>query len=602
MEMFNLTPFLNEKITKNIQILTNYDNNAVTFDNNTYIVNKKYKLGLIAVHNGKFYLTSQIDGKDILIDKDDLLGANEGDFVLSRVIFNPRGKLRVKVTLIIERNTEQVLVIYKNNHFISVKNNNSLLITNKPPCKEGDLYLIHNDLYEFFGNINDSTIDEKISLYLYKEEYRLTSYDLENVDKKISFTNRVDLTHLDFCTIDPVGARDHDDAIYYDYQNEILYVAIADVSHYVKEETPLDDEAKKRAFSVYFPSRVLPMLPFILSSDLCSLKPNELRYAFVCKIALDLKNLTIKESEFFEAVIESKNNFSYEIIDEKISNNELPKELEELLHVTQNLRTKRLSNGYNFRNEEFKLILDKKEELIDVSTNHSTLSHQLVEECMLLANQESAKKIGNIGIFRIHEEPDMKKIDKLIEDLIGIGLLVKKKKDIHSTILSIQKESSRFFLEQEVDKLIIKAQQQAKYSSHISNHFGLGFSHYSHFTSPIRRYADLTLHRILKTKKVPKEIDDICEKISNREREIAKMVWDLEGRKYARWATKNLNQNFTAIISEVGDVVYGELLEPICGLKFQIQNHKGEKLYNKLRVSLTEVDLISKKIYGKIIR
>ena len=123
------------------------------------------------------------------------------------------------------------------------------------------------------------------------------------MDKKISFANRVDLTHLDFCTIDPVGARDHDDAIYYDYQNKVLYVAIADVSHYVKEGTPLDDEAKKRAFSVYFPSRVLPMLPFILSSDLCSLKPNELRYAFVCKITLDLKKLWMSFTNSVKSIL-----------------------------------------------------------------------------------------------------------------------------------------------------------------------------------------------------------------------------------------------------------------------------------------------------------
>jgi len=600
--MFILTLSLNEKIAKYIKLLNSYNQDVISGENNHFILNKKYKIGHIAVHNGKFYLTSQIDGKDILIAKEDLFGSNEGDFVLARVIFNPRGKLKVKIVLLIEKNNEQLLVVFKEHQFISVKNGNILVLENKPKAKEGDLYLIEKGIYTFFGNLNTPEIDEKIALYLYKEEYRLSPYTLENVDTDISFTNRVDLTHLDFCTIDPVGAKDHDDAIYYDSDNETLYVAIADVSHYVKEGTPLDDEAKKRAFSVYFPNKVLPMLPFVLSSDLCSLKPNETRYAYVCKIKLNTKNLEVQKSEFFEAVIESKNNFSYEVIDENISKKELPQELETLLTLTQDLREKRLHNGYNFRNEEFKLLLNKNEELIGVEANHSTLSHQLVEECMLLANQESAKKLGNIGIFRIHEEPDMKKIDKLIDDLIGIGLAVKKKKDVHSTILSIQKEASRFFLEKEVDKLIIKAQQQAKYSSHISNHFGLGFSHYSHFTSPIRRYADLTLHRILKTKKVPKEIDDICEKISNTEREIAKMVWDLEARKYARWAKENLNTSYKGVIVEIGDITIAELIEPIYGLKCELVNYKGERLYNKLEVVLTEVDLISKKIYGKIVR
>jgi ribonuclease R len=196
----------------------------------------------------------------------------------------------------------------------------------------------------------------------------------------------------------------------------------------------------------------------------------------------------------------------------------------------------------------------------------------------------------------------MKKIDKLIEELGSIGLNIKKKKDIHSTIAFIQKEATRFFLEKEVDKMIIKAQQQAKYSNHLGDHFGLGFTHYSHFTSPIRRYADLTLHRILKGLKIPKDIENICENISNIEREIAKMVWDLEARKYARWAIENLNIKFRANICDVGDVANGELVEEMIGLKFEIKNYKGEKLYNKVNVILTEVDMVAKKVYGQIMR
>jgi len=150
--------------------------------------------------------------------------------------------------------------------------------------------------------------------------------------------------------------------------------------------------------------------------------------------------------------------------------------------------------------------------------------------------------------------------------------------------------------------MIIKAQQQAKYSNHLGDHFGLGFSHYSHFTSPIRRYSDLTLHRILKGDKIPKDIEQICEEISNTERQIAKMVWDLEGRKYARWAIKNLNIEFKGNICDVGDIIYGELIDVMAGLKFEIKNYKGEKLYNKINIILTEVDLISKKIFGQIVR
>ena len=591
-----------EKIETNIDLINSFDKDMISFENGILKINKKYKIGYVVVNHGKFYLNSPFDEKDTLIDREDLLGSDEGDFVVVRVIFNPRGKLKVKVVLMVEKNQSKSLVVYHKHNFISVKNNNKVHTTIIQNPKEGDLYLLDTDSYDFFGNMSNPTVDEKISLYLYKEDYRLSKYETNVSDKTINFQNRVDLTNLDFCTIDPVGAKDHDDAIFYDYENQILYVAIADVSHYIKEGSALDEDAKRRGFSVYFPNKVLPMLPFILSSDLCSLKPNVERYAFVCKIQLDIKNLEVKKSEFFEAVIESKNNFSYEVIDDKIENKTLPIEIEELIYLTKDLRDKRLKNGYNFRNEEFRLILDEKENLVGIDASHSTLSHQLVEECMLMANQEAAKKIGNYGIFRIHEEPDMKKIDKLIEDLSGLGLNIKKKKDIHSTIAHIQKEADRFFLTKEVDKMIIKAQQQAKYSSKIDSHFGLGFSHYSHFTSPIRRYADLTLHRILKGSKVPKEIENICENISNIEREIAKMVWDLEARKYARWASQNLNIGFKANICDIGDIVSGELVEEMMGLKFEIRNYKGEKLYNKVNILLTEVDLISKKIYGNIVR
>ncbi|MDX9743832.1 MAG: ribonuclease R, partial [Arcobacteraceae bacterium] len=218
-----MTLSLNEKIAKYIKLLNSYNQDVISEENNHLILNKKYKIGHIAVHNGKFYLTSQIDGKDILIAKEDLLGSNEGDFVLARVIFNPRGKLKVKIVLLIEKNNEQLLVVFKENHFISVKNGNPLVLENKPKAKEGDLYLIEKGIYDFFGNLSTPEIDEKIALYLYKEEYRLSPYTLENVDTHISFTNRVDLTHIDFCTIDPVGAKDHDDAIYYDSENETLY-------------------------------------------------------------------------------------------------------------------------------------------------------------------------------------------------------------------------------------------------------------------------------------------------------------------------------------------------------------------------------------------
>ena len=182
-----------------------------------------------------------------------------------------------------------------------------------------------------------------------------------------------------------------------------------------------------------------------------------------------------------------------------------------------------------------------------------------------------------------------------------MGIKAKRKKDIHSTIVSIQQKAKNLELENEVDKLIIEAQQQARYSSIKSGHFGLGFLNYSHFTSPIRRYADLVLHRILKTKQIPQNIDTICEDISNKERQIISMVWDLEGRKYARWAKDNIGTKHKAIIVEVEDEPKGELIEAMAGLRFYIVDYKGEKLYNEILVEIESADIISKDIFARIV-
>jgi ribonuclease R len=156
-------------------------------------------------------------------------------------------------------------------------------------------------------------------------------------------------------------------------------------------------------------------------------------------------------------------------------------------------------------------------------------------------------------------------------------------------------------LENEVDKLIIESQQQARYSSIQAGHFGLGFANYSHFTSPIRRYSDLVLHRILKSKSIPDDIEVVCEQISNTEREITRMVWDLEDRKYARWAKKHIGEEFDGFITENEKDVKVELTSGAVGLRLFVANYKGEKLYNKVKVSIESADFVTKTIFGKIV-
>jgi len=570
-------------------------------DNNKYILSKKYKVGLLSIKDNFCKLLAlNNDTKTIKID--DIKSCNNGDFVLVQIIFNPRGTLKAKIIDVLQSNQSSILCYIKDNKLYDVKSLSMISANIYLKQYENDdvLYLSDGSIKEKIGTLKEASIDEKISLYLYNESYRLDKYSTRT--KAISdYSSRVDLTNLSFATIDPASAKDHDDAIYYDYEQKELYVAIADVSAYVKQGSKLDEEARKRAFSIYLPNKVLPMIPHILSDDLCSLKPNVNRLAFVCKMKIDTKTLEVKSSSIFEAVINSKHKYSYEDIDEQIKENTLSSDIKALYELSKKLRNKRLKNGYDFRTTQYRLDLDNNLNLKEVKQEHSSASRQLVEECMLQANISASKKLDGIGIFRVHEEPKRSKIDDLLKNVALLGIDIKLKKDIHATIESLQKKASKLGLEEEVDKLIIQSQQQASYKSEQAGHFGLGFTHYSHFTSPIRRYSDLVLHRILKTSIVPKDIDEICEHISTKEREIAKLVWDLEDRIYARYASNNLNNTYEAMVCDVGEKAQAEFVNTISGLNLDISNYKDEDLFSKVTIQLEKSDIISKKIVGKIV-
>ncbi len=573
----------------------------VKCNDDRYTLNSKYKIGTIIISKNIATLQLQnSSSQKIFIEFDKLNGAYSNDEVVVQVLFNPKGKTKAKVVHIINAVNNEILVFCKDNQLYTVKE--ALKISDESlSLKDGDVALIkQNQIITTLGHISDPKIDEKISLYLYGEIERLNKYStIDNancLDK-----NRMDLTHLEFCTIDPASAKDHDDAIYFDKDSSELYIAIADVSSYVQEGSALDIEARKRAFSIYLPNKVLPMLPFELSTDLCSLVPNKPRPAFVFKIKLDIKNTKVVSSSLFEAFIESKHKHSYEYIDTILEENNSLNPHVILYKTMKQFRYKRLKNGFDFRNDEIRLILDDDESLVDFNVESSSPSHSLVEECMLLANQEAAKKLKQLGIFRVHDEPTPAKIKKLLDEVNILGLQVKLKADIHTTILSIQAKAKAVGLEQEVDELIIQSQQQASYSSVKKAHFGLGFSDYSHFTSPIRRYSDLILHRILKTHQIPKDIETICEDISTTEREIASLVWDYEDRKYARFLNNHINKNFYGRLVDIDNCIVKLNDQKIKGARVYLDNYKGEKLFSKVEIKIISVDIILKKVIGILI-
>ncbi|MEA3290074.1 MAG: ribonuclease R family protein [Campylobacterota bacterium] len=575
------------------------ENKNVQFNGTEYKLNSRYKIGKININNklSTLDMLNQSSQK-IFIENHDLNGAYEGDIALVQVMFNPKGKTKAKVIEVLDRGVSQILCMVKDKELYTIKEN-ILIDCEDVRNKEGDVVIFQNGkIIQKLGTIYDPAIDEIISLSLYGEISRLDPYSTDI--KKAKDDKRTDLRDLDFCTIDPVGAKDFDDAVYFDEGSSTLYVAIADVSSYVQEGSSLDIEAQKRAFSIYLPHKVLPMLPFELSNNLCSLVPEEDRLAYVFKMKLDIKKQKVTSSELFEAVINSKRRYTYEEIDDILEKNDKENYFVKLYDITKLFRRARLKNGYDFRNEELRQKLDENNNLESIQKEDSTPSHSLIEECMLLANQEAAKKLKTLGVFRVHDEPTQPKIAKLVDDVNMLGLNAKLKSDVHSTIVSIQQKAKNVGLEKEIDELIIQSQQQAAYSSIKKEHFGLGFKDYSHFTSPIRRYADLVLHRILKTGKIPKDIEETCIYISQKERDIAQLVWDFEDRKYARWAYKNIGKNIEAKVVDAQNHL-AETTENIEGLRAHIENYSGEKLFTPLNLRITKSDFISKKISAMVL-
>ena len=594
------------------ELIDDYIKDDVIIKNGeNYEINSKYKIGILKIDKNFAILEDLVTPiKNIKLELDALNGAFNNDLVLAKRVFNPRSKIKAKIIKVIEGKKAEILVYVKDGSFFTLKENIELKSKNTKKYKNEDVLLIDNKEFneiKFIGNLNEPNIDEFISLYMYEELYRNTE-KVEVEEFKEDSSNRIDLRDLAFCTIDPNSAKDHDDAIYFDEINNLLYVAIADVSYFVKEGSDLDKLAFKKSSTIYLPSRTLPMLPSVLSENLCSLKEGQDRYAYVFKLKLDLKKLKVESSELFSGIIKNHRNFSYGRIDRVLDGkldlyNDVEKTIFDYLiplyKITKNFRDSRLNNGYDFRTAENRLKL-KNDLLENIEVEKSTASHQLIEECMLLANIEASKKVGVLGIFRIHEEPDFKALSKLVDDVNVLGVKAKIKDNVHQTITHIQEEASKLLLRDEVDELIIQSLTQAKYSSKNLGHFGLGFKSYSHFTSPIRRYSDLVLHRILKSKKLPKDLDDICTHISDQERKIDKLVWDFEDRKYARWAKANIGNEIKVKIVDT-EKAKAVCYDKVIGLKLVIENYKGQKLFSKHRVKIVSCCLATKLIVAILV-
>ncbi|MEA2099501.1 MAG: ribonuclease R family protein [Campylobacterota bacterium] len=609
----------------------------LTYKNNIYKFNSKYRAGTLGlVQKGTAYLNVIGENiRDLLIGEGDLGTAKEGDLIIAQRLLGVRGTPKAKIAEIVGRAVSYSV------GYISIKDERRSMVdlkTDFPVGVElsadeldsyeiGDVFKIDNQentIMEKLGNIKDPKVDELIVLAQYNKHDDFTPevLDIAKSFKAVDaskYPSRKDLRDLEFCTIDPVTAKDYDDAIYWDDENTTLYVAIADVSEYVKPFGALDNEAIYRSFSIYLPHRSIPMLPRQLSETLCSLQAHVDRLAFVFEMKLNLETLEVEDSKVYEAIIHSDRRFNYEEIDDffdgklKAKSEKEKKifdDLTKLRVVTNRLKEKRLKIGYDFRSDELEMKIDEDSNLVQTTVADETPSHALIEDCMLLANKEAAKQFER-GIFRIHEAPSQAKIQVLYQELAGIGMNIDIKNSIKETITDIQNQAREMDLESEVDTLIIRSQMQARYAPLNSGHFGLGFEEYTHFTSPIRRYSDLIVHRLLKAinnkdtiegSYVLRNIEALAMTISEKEREASTIELEFMARKFARWANENLNAEFKARINATDPEVKAELLGEIKGARLNITSSSNAVLFEDVTVVIEKVDIAKAKIFARVIK
>lgn len=398
--------------------------------------------------------------------------------------------------------------------------------------------------------------------------------------------NRRDLRQLTMVTIDGEDARDLDDAVSLEILEDGTFrlgVHIADVAHYVTESSELDDEALKRGTSVYFPDRVIPMLPKELSNGICSLNPNVDRLAF--SVIMDIDNLgRVINHDICESVIHSNERMTYtnvyKILEEKDEAliqqyQPLVPMFEKMKELALILRKKRALRGaIDFDFEEAKIIVDDQGKPIDIKKYQITIANKIIEEFMLLCNETVSEHFfwANIPfVYRIHEDPDPEKIENLNAFLFNFGQRIKGSGNVHPRALQDVLEKVKGTPQERlVNTMMLRSMQKARYSDEHIWHFGLAANYYSHFTSPIRRYPDLIIHRIMKEyiKGVFDErrnahyadiLPDITKQCSERERNAEEAERDCDDLKKAEYMQQHVMKNFSGIVS--GITAFGMFVE-----------------------------------------
>jgi len=562
--------------------------------------------------------------QDPFIAPGNLGSAHQGDRVLFRLIPKKRGRTEAVVVKVIKRaatilvgsyeaGRQTSLVVPEDERFLF-----NILVHRKDSCgaRNGDAVVVEvtdfksgnrnpeGRIIEVLGDPEDIAVQAEIVIRKHKLPHKFSARALQEADSYPDSIpqdkNRLDLSTIPHVTIDGETARDFDDAVAVEKTADgwRLYVSIADVSFYVKPGSALDQEAYERGTSVYFPNRVVPMLPERLSNDLCSLVPKQPRPAFtaIMEFSRNGKRLAHK---FTKSMIVSHHRLTYTIVkqvlvdkDRTLSSRykDILAQLKEMAELAAVLEKKRIDRGsIGFSIPEAEVLIDAEDQVTDVIRAERNMAHKLIEEFMLAANEAVAFALSNDNtptLYRIHESPDDVKVGVFTAFARTLGLHLSDDGGSPAwfgKVLSLVAGTPKEYI---VNSILLRTMQRARYSPENVGHFGLAAAYYSHFTSPIRRYPDLIVHRTLfnlllkKKSTASSPAPDLVQAgdfLSGRERAAVDAEREMTERLQVRFMAGKTGETFDGIVSGVTAFgLFVELLDHFVSGAVEIAKLKGD--------------------------
>lgn len=555
-----------------------------------------YRIGIIKITGGGYGFVDLEEGS-YFIPTDCLLGALDGDSVLIKV-----GDFREATIVKVLIHSQKKLVLevcsyYGKKQLLSLNAfiNSPIVAVNEKEFNYSEGHYLETEIISYYptlkvniikmlGHKNDLGMDITAILLDYQFSLEFPSAVMEETAKvtdiitKKELEGRVDHKELFTITIDGEDAKDLDDAISIAKEGDLyrLYVHIADVAHYVKENSALDKEAYKRSSSIYVVDRVVPMLPPSLTNGICSLNPQQPRLTITCEMMINQSGKTLSY-DVYPSIIQVSERMTYTAVNEILAGDAkdlndypyLPEVLQSMKECADGIRQRREKAGaLSFEKTETKFVLDKKGEVIELRARQRGAGELMIEDFMIAANEAVAKLMKKEripSVYRVHDQPPAKGLAEFKTILGNFQIRYDKtKKDLSAkdlqNIMSVAKERDLLL---PLSEILLRCMAKAVYKDKCSGHYGLALAEYLHFTSPIRRYADLVVHQhlhkyffnkevrsdILATDK--KKVIEVAEYISMQERKIMAAEYAVEDRKKAEFMLKYQNQRFSGMITSV---------------------------------------------------